>query len=387
MVSNIDKPIMDALRGTPNASQFRAVSSLPDTSLGTVSGSGKDNQDRLAIVEYVAPTSSRSFRLYAVADGVGGLAKGSACAELAIAALVYSMVTSSVREFGVRLVDAFKHANERVYSTFQGDGATTLSVLAVSSGTRISLASVGDSRIYRYSVEGGSPKLEQLTEDDTIGNQVARAKGDKPSNISAVGLRGQLTQAIGADKSISPSLDVLSRSGSDRFLITSDGFHSVGYSNLQKLLAHSAWPSPAMERLVHLARWLGTKDDVSCIFVGHLPPVGDKLVAADSNSLTIISPHGTTVLFNIGSIQSDQVKADAEPDRKSRRGRKTGKRRTSKKAENNHKRVGSPPESHNSQPTRREAKGTDSTAEQSSTSRGKVSQQELEIDYVDKDQK
>ena len=372
MSVDINPLIVEAFKPTAETPSVRSLATAPDTCLGSVAGGNRENQDRVAVVEHLAADSARSFRLYVVADGVGGLSAGGKCAEIAIATLVQSIITSREREFGVRLISGFIAANEQVFSIFKGDGATTLSVLAVSNGARIAYASVGDSRIYRYR-SGDSPQtLDQLTEDDTIGNQVARAKGTALSRTSPSGIRGQLTQAIGSDEDITAELRSIRVADDDKFVLTTDGMHSIGHQNFLRVLANSYWPVQAVNRTAQLAEWLGSKDDVSGIFVGSLPPVEKENRAERPHGiLRIHTPFGTAVFSRLSAIFSSETSKPRPKNQPTPSKKKGSKKKPSKK-----KRARKP---------KAAPKTEKEESQEENPADNEAAQQELEITYITAD--
>jgi serine/threonine protein phosphatase PrpC len=118
--------------------------------------------------------------LFIVADGMGGHNAGEVASHLAVET-IHGFIEESARTaditwpFGLevntsidvnRLTTAVRLANRRIYgegtksSELSGMGTTVVAALVA--GDRMTMVSVGDSRIYRF--RGGT--LEQLTSDD-----------------------------------------------------------------------------------------------------------------------------------------------------------------------------------------------------------------------------
>src|SRR4051812_48073066 len=147
----------------------------------------QNNEDRILL--------NADLGLFIVADGMGGHSHGERAAELAISTIEHYVESSCngadvTWPFGYnfdisfdsnRLATAVQLANGQVWRCsqqapeFAGMGTTIAAVIV--SGDHLSMANVGDSRVYLLR-EGN---LEQLTVDDTW--------------ISAVGTRGSMTKA------------------------------------------------------------------------------------------------------------------------------------------------------------------------------------------------
>ena len=364
--------ILDAFALAGDRFQISTTTTESATCLGSFAGSERENQDRVALIDYWSLDQSKNFRIYAVADGVGGLAAGGRCAELALATLVQSMIVSRAGQFGIRLIEAIRDANRNVYREFKGDGATTLSVLACPKAQLLTFSSVGDSRIYRYAPDSSPPVLEQLTEDDTIGHQVARAEGRDPSSSPRSGIKGQLTQAIGAEADIDPSAKSIRIEQDDRFLLTTDGLHFVGRDILLRVLQHAEWPVQGFERVSHIARWFGGKDDISAIFAGPIShTVFEDAEPPRHGVLKIQTPFKTSVFTKIGTLLAAEAneinkgKTAASRSRKKKASKKRVKKNTQKAGKSGEKTTDSRKENH----------ATDSADDI-------APQQELEIGYV-----
>lgn len=380
-VSRVNSTLLQAFGRQNETATFRIFSEVPGTSAVSLGGPDKENQDRLSVIDYVGEDSARNFRLYALADGVGGLTAGGRCAETAFAALVQGMILSDARDVGVRLGNGIRFANEEIYSVFKGDGATTLTVLAISNNGRLLLASVGDSRAYRYASAASPPTLEQLTEDDTIGNQVALAKGEKQRKTSPGGLLGQLTQAVGSDSEISLTIASIRNTPGDAYLLTSDGFHSVGRDNMTRALSNANRVAQPIEKLAHMARWLGTRDDISCIFCRspEAPDSTQDHQIKKGGLLHIHSLHGTSSIFRVFDLLDagkPQWTRDEHQQKKTSAGKKKSKRRRPKNK-------GTEPNNEEEKSQTENRFHPDTKGGSSASTSQSESQQELEINYIE----
>lgn len=99
---------------------------------GTDIGLTRDeNQDRLIVLRTTNSGSMPNTLYAAVADGMGGMADGSACAQLALASFADYLINNPGEPLGARLEHAALHSDQRVHSRFGGRGGATLSAVAV----------------------------------------------------------------------------------------------------------------------------------------------------------------------------------------------------------------------------------------------------------------
>jgi serine/threonine protein phosphatase PrpC len=153
------------------------------------------NEDRVAVARIVAP-NKEMYTIALVCDGVGGSESGDQAAAFATASIIADLAQQQgcppIKELAVALV---KRADDLVREALQGRGATTLVMLLATASGYFVCANVGDSRAYSWNPS--SNKLNQVTVDDTIENELKGLPGNGAALIKARGLQGRLSQAIG----------------------------------------------------------------------------------------------------------------------------------------------------------------------------------------------
>jgi protein phosphatase len=214
-----------------------------------------------------------------VADGMGGHAAGEVASRLAVDAIVkFLRRTSEDAEiswpYGIdshlslnanRLRTAVHLANRRVYreaenhDDYTGMG-TTIAVALVSDGL-LSLAHVGDSRIY-HAANGA---LVQLTRDDSWAATVL-GRPSEPHAAAAQSMRHVLTNVLGARDQTEVHIQERPIAIGDRLLLCSDGMHgSLEEKDIQRLLHEHGSVAHAAEALVRLALERGSRDNVTVV--------------------------------------------------------------------------------------------------------------------------
>jgi protein phosphatase len=222
-----------------------------------------------------------SLGLYAVADGVGGHAKGEVASAQAVEE-AYGFVCggrSSIdaflrrpsREtfFAVRrLVEsAVQAACYMVFGMGELDPnrkgmSTTISVLMIVD--RIALmAQVGDSRVYRMR-EGVA---QQLTEDHTLLNYKLKHGLITPEEAAQAPGKNVITRAVGHRDYVQVDTVEAGVRGGDRFLLCSDGLHTyLRDEEVAGMLAGDRLERVA-RGLVDLANDRGGRDNITALLV------------------------------------------------------------------------------------------------------------------------
>ena len=167
-----------------------------------------------------------------------------------------------------RLASAIHLANHRRYSRrpasilkTAGMGATV--VAAWIDGQRLSVAHVGDIRIYL--LRAGS--LDQLTADHSLVAEKVRC-GMTPQEAETSELQSVLTRAVGSSAAVDVDANEQMLLAGDMLLLCSDGLtRMVTDPEIASTLLTTTSPQAAADRLIELANENGGVDNVSVIVV------------------------------------------------------------------------------------------------------------------------
>ncbi len=236
-------------------------------------GPRKMNQDHLG--------SWPDLGLFVVADGMGGHNAGEVASHLAVET-IRSFIAESASAaditwpFGLetresietnRLTTAVRLANRRIFSEgakspdLSGMGTTVVAALVA--GDRMTIVSVGDSRIYR--LRQGA--LEQLTKDDTW---LASVLGEKQAEDADPQhpLRHVLTSVVGTKDDVKPGAREERLVAGDRFLLCTDGVHGkLDSAALTNVLSAASSAADGAESLVKEAITRGTSDNATALVI------------------------------------------------------------------------------------------------------------------------
>lgn len=201
--------------------------------------------------------------LWAVADGMGGLARGDYASGVVVDAFFHYMKASSIagciRDIEVRLRDA--HANCR--NSFKGEQVgSTVAALYYYGGYGF-LLWAGDSRIYRLR----NDELSLLTTDHTVAQSKIDSGAMTPERAARHPSAHVLTRAVGVHQTLHLDLDFEPIQPGDRFLICSDGlYNELADEELHSLLK-LADAQLAVKALVNQALDQGGRDNITAIVV------------------------------------------------------------------------------------------------------------------------
>ncbi|MBS4022477.1 MAG: Stp1/IreP family PP2C-type Ser/Thr phosphatase [Dethiobacter sp.] len=216
-----------------------------------------------------------AFRLYAVADGMGGHAAGEVASNLAL-----ECVRRHVAEHGAKLLEdagmsvpdfiktMLDYANLSVLDVglserSQAGMGTTLTMLFGFYG-RYWLGHIGDSRAYLINNDG----IFHLTEDHTLVTQLVRNGQLSEEETNCHPQRHILTRALGTDKSVDFDIMPLACRPGDTVLLCSDGLHSlVDNEEIHAVAVAGEDIRSILEKLVSLANERGGTDNITAVLV------------------------------------------------------------------------------------------------------------------------
>ncbi|MDP7034142.1 MAG: Stp1/IreP family PP2C-type Ser/Thr phosphatase [Planctomycetota bacterium] len=214
-------------------------------------------------------------QILVVADGMGGHANGNIASRTAVSVLESWFSDSSVPDrmeeaeqagFEIDLRDAIGAANREIFQLNQGtfslEGMGTTVVVMRRIGCWALLATVGDSRIYRFR-EG---KLEQLTRDHSLMEELLQQHVLSEQDVLMSPHRNIITRALGMNDSVESDTCWLKLEDGDLFLLCSDGLSDmVSAQAIQHVLMDSEDLESQSEKLVCLANERGGIDNITVV--------------------------------------------------------------------------------------------------------------------------
>lgn len=222
-------------------------------------GSGRiENQDRWWV----------GHRRAAIADGMGGHRAGAVAAQIAVdtlAALGPSTTSADlVRGFWIANHTIRDDARAHPERASMGTTLVALEVIDRGGGASVTIASVGDCRLYRLR----QGVLWRVTVDHTWEAELLGAGVDP---AAARRSRHVLTRSLGSDDVVNVDVWELDAQGEDGFLLCSDGtWGPLEDSTIAALWQQAAAGSEA-EDIVAAAVAAGGRDDATAIVIELVP--------------------------------------------------------------------------------------------------------------------
>ncbi len=202
--------------------------------------------------------------LFAVADGMGGAQAGEVASRTATEVLESGLPDGS-GSTEQRLAGMVESANARIHELGAGDrhlaGMGTTMTAAYVGEREVSVAHVGDSRLYRLR----DGRLEKLTEDHTLVAELVRQGRITHEEADRHPQRSIITRALGNEGAIEVDHHSWPARDGDVYLICSDGLMMFAEERIGDILREAADLRSAARTLVEAANSAGGRDNITVV--------------------------------------------------------------------------------------------------------------------------
>ena len=223
------------------------------------------------------------LQLYLVADGAGGHNAGNIASALAVTSVGhYFEATAGDPRLGKaldelnlspaarRLSRAIQVANREIIeiaktrNNYHGMGTTIAAVAMQPELGLMHVAHVGDSRVYRVR----EARLEQLTADHSLANDVLEQRPDLPEEVAQKLPRKVVTRALGMEEALRVSIRSHQIIPGDKYLICSDGMTgALDDDDLSDVLRVAKSPDEGVKLLIDMANEAGAEDNLAAVML------------------------------------------------------------------------------------------------------------------------
>lgn len=220
--------------------------------------------------------------LWVLADGMGGYNAGEIASGIAVKTVI-DMVEAACKtekrseiETGtgymrqtIALRDAIHRANKIIHQTAQSqpqcEGMGTTLVACLFFDDRVSIAHVGDSRLYRMR----DNRFEQITADHSLLQELVDRGFYSPEEAQRSTNRNYVTRALGVEPNVQVGVQEMEVSREDYFLMCSDGLPDMVEDEDIHLTINTFHSdvSTIGDQLIKLTNDNGGRDNVSVILV------------------------------------------------------------------------------------------------------------------------
>jgi serine/threonine protein phosphatase PrpC len=231
--------------------------------------------------------TNRDSGLMVLADGMGGYNAGEVASGIAVKTVLELVSEGCAREKRdalepetglmrqtILLRDAIARANKVIHQTAksqpQCEGMGTTIVAGLFFDNRISIAHVGDARLYRLRRN----RLEQVTMDHSLLQELVDRGFYSPEEAARSTNRNYVTRALGVEAVVQVEVQEVEVQPGDIYLLCSDGLPDmVEDEDIHLTIStFSANLETVGQQLVQLSNEQGGKDNISVILAQVLEP-------------------------------------------------------------------------------------------------------------------
>lgn len=217
---------------------------------------------------YTSETSVGNLpNLFIVADGMGGHNAGDFASRYAVEHAVETIGRDDRTDPVVLIGAAMRQVNRSLLELSGSDrklaGMGTTFVAATVSGNHLSVANVGDSRLYIV-----NQHITQVTRDHSLVQEMVRMGEMNQEEARVHPDKNIITRAIGAMPELEIDFFERDLSPDDRLLMCSDGLtNMLEDGDIRRIMCSQRDLVESVERLVQAANENGGRDNISVIIV------------------------------------------------------------------------------------------------------------------------
>jgi serine/threonine protein phosphatase PrpC len=232
--------------------------------------------------DYIASDADLGFAI--VADGMGGYQAGEVASAIAVTTIIAELEMLLTKKANLKrqpnhhyhtttvwLEQAVIKANKIIYETakqeetYQGMGTTVVAVLF--HDDFISIAHVGDSRLYRLRAN----KFCQLTKDHSVLQELIDCGYYTQEQARHSPNKNLVTKALGIGEAVSVEIQESNLLPEDIYLLCSDGLSDMlDDDEIHKLIKNAETLDQAVKDLIKAANDKGGNDNISVVLATSL---------------------------------------------------------------------------------------------------------------------
>lgn len=257
---------------------------------------------------------NEDLALMVLADGMGGHRCGEIASAIAVNTVIEHIkkeskkvtINSNSKEYGSDeyksiIHEAIKLANRNIYDSAQTnkqyEGMGTTIVTALFYNNTITVAHVGDSRLYRFR----NNKLKQITKDHSYVQELIDCGVYTSEQAKTSEHKNLITRAVGIERNIKIELKEYRVEVGDIYFICSDGVSDLVDDEHIKsiLIEHSNDLKAATSTIINTANNMGGKDNISVYIAKPIKSFPQKINLLSKLINLIKHTFSTTTVRNI----------------------------------------------------------------------------------------
>lgn len=219
--------------------------------------------------DYAAYIEEEDYKLYVVADGMGGHNAGEVASEMAVNAVKLYVKDNYKRDGSNVLENAILFANEKIYdkarcgSEYKGMGTTLVAALVYEDN--VIVANVGDSSC--FGIIGND--IIKITKDHSLVQELIDSGSITEEEGRNHPKKNIITRALGTNNVVKVDIFKIDINTYDKYLLCTDGLsNEVLKEELLVEISEVNDYNTACDKLVLLAKNRGGRDNITVLLFG-----------------------------------------------------------------------------------------------------------------------
>ena len=220
--------------------------------------------------DYAKYLECNDFKIYVVADGMGGHNAGEVASKMAAEGIVnYVGENFSENTKDVVLKNAIEKVNKDIYfhslknDCLNGMGTTITACLITKDWIKI--ANVGDSSCFGIT----NNEIIKITKDHSLVQELVDSGSISENEAANHPKKNIITRAIGTSDKVNVDIFDIIENIYDKYVLCSDGLtNELTKEDIIKVINEEKDLSLACERLVNIAKYKGGRDNITVLLFG-----------------------------------------------------------------------------------------------------------------------
>lgn len=220
--------------------------------------------------DYAKYLECNDFKIYVVADGMGGHNAGEVASKMAAEGIVnYVGENFSENTKDVVLKNAIEKVNKDIYlhslknDSLSGMGTTITACLITKDWIKI--ANVGDSSCFGIT----NNEIIKITKDHSLVQELVDSGSISENEAANHPKKNIITRAIGTSDKVDVDIFDIIENKYDKYVLCSDGLtNELTKEDIIEVINEEKDLSLACERLVNIAKYKGGRDNITVLLFG-----------------------------------------------------------------------------------------------------------------------
>ena len=219
--------------------------------------------------DYAGYIEEDNYKLYVVADGMGGHKAGEVASKMAVNSVEEYVKENYENDGSNVLENAILFANEKIYDNAKGGleykGMGTTLVAALVYEDKIIIANVGDSSCFGIN----DSDIIKITKDHSLVQELIDSGSITEEEGRSHPQKNVITRALGTNNVVNVDIFEINRNVYDKYLLCTDGLsNEVLKEEMLREINNINDYNAACDKLVLLAKNRGGRDNITVLLFG-----------------------------------------------------------------------------------------------------------------------